>query len=39
MGLFDKLKKLVSDDSSDTGGIEIFAPCLARSSPSKTCLT
>lgn len=26
MGLFDKLKKLVSDDSSDTGGIEIFAP-------------
>ncbi|MGL5045226.1 MAG: PTS glucose transporter subunit IIA, partial [Plesiomonas sp.] len=26
MGLFDKLKKLVSDDSSDTGSIEIFAP-------------
>ena len=24
MGLFDKLKKLVSDDSSDTGGIEIL---------------
>ncbi len=26
MGLFDKLKKLVSDDSQDQGGIEIFAP-------------
>ncbi|MGL5007224.1 MAG: PTS glucose transporter subunit IIA [Plesiomonas sp.] len=26
MGLFDKLKKLVSDDSHDTGYIEIFAP-------------
>ena len=26
MGLFDKLKKLVSDDSADTSGIEIFAP-------------
>ncbi|MDS1348053.1 PTS glucose transporter subunit IIA [Planktothrix agardhii] len=26
MGLFDKLKTLVSDDSSDTRGIEIFAP-------------
>jgi len=26
MGLFDKLKTLVSDDSSDTSGIEIFAP-------------
>ncbi|MGL4269401.1 MAG: PTS glucose transporter subunit IIA, partial [Plesiomonas sp.] len=26
MGLFDKLKKLVSDDTSDAGSIEIFAP-------------
>ena len=26
MGLFDKLKRMVSDDSSDTSGIEIFAP-------------
>jgi PTS system glucose-specific IIA component len=26
MGLFDKLKKLVSDDSADTGAIEIIAP-------------
>ncbi|MGL4600010.1 MAG: PTS glucose transporter subunit IIA [Plesiomonas sp.] len=26
MGLFDKLKKLVSDDSNDAGSIEIFAP-------------
>lgn len=26
MGLFDKLKKLVSDDSSDTSAIEIIAP-------------
>ncbi|MEI8631840.1 PTS glucose transporter subunit IIA [Vibrio sp. PP-XX7] len=26
MGLFDKLKKLVSDDSADTGAVEIIAP-------------
>ena len=26
MGLFDKLKKLVSDDSADAGAIEIIAP-------------
>lgn len=26
MGLFDKLKKLVSDDSNDIGGIEVYAP-------------
>jgi len=26
MGLFDKLKKLVSDDSTDAGAIEIIAP-------------
>ncbi|GAA3537463.1 PTS glucose transporter subunit IIA [Zobellella aerophila] len=26
MGLFDKLKKLVSDDSNETSGIEIYAP-------------
>ena len=26
MGLFDKLRRLVSDDSADTSGIEIFAP-------------
>ncbi len=26
MGLFDKLKKMVSDDTNDTGGIDIFAP-------------
>lgn len=26
MGLFDKLKKLVSDDSKETSGIEIYAP-------------
>ncbi|MDP5254278.1 MULTISPECIES: PTS glucose transporter subunit IIA [unclassified Vibrio] len=26
MGLFDKLKKLVSDDSADTGAYEIIAP-------------
>lgn len=26
MGLFDKLKKLVSDDSSEAGAIEIIAP-------------
>ena len=32
MGLFDKLKKLVSDDSSDTGGIEIL-PAVRRNRP------
>ena len=26
MGLFDKLKKLVSDDSADATAIEIIAP-------------
>lgn len=26
MGLFDKLKSLVSDDKKDTGTIEIIAP-------------
>ena len=26
MGLFDKLKSLVSDDKKDTGTIEIVAP-------------
>ncbi|CAM3576205.1 MULTISPECIES: PTS glucose transporter subunit IIA [Vibrio] len=26
MGLFDKLKKLVSDDSADTGAVDIIAP-------------
>ncbi|CAK8740423.1 PTS system glucose-specific EIIA component [Sodalis praecaptivus] len=26
MGLFDKLKSLVSDDKKDTGSIEIVAP-------------
>lgn len=26
MGLFDKLKSLVSDDKKDTSSIEIFAP-------------
>ncbi|WP_375055804.1 PTS glucose transporter subunit IIA [Zobellella sp. DQSA1] len=26
MGLFDKLKRMVSDDTNDTSGIEIFAP-------------
>lgn len=35
MGLFDKLKKLVSDDSSDTGGIEILPRCQAKSYRSK----
>ncbi len=28
MGLFDKLKSLVSDDKKDTGTIEIVAPHL-----------
>ncbi len=37
MGLFDKLKSLVSDDKKDTGTIEIVARSLARSSTSKTC--
>lgn len=37
MGLFDKLKSLVSDDKKDTGTIEIIARSLARSSISKTC--
>lgn len=26
MGLFDKLKRMVSDDTSETSGIDIFAP-------------
>lgn len=26
MGLFDKLKKLVSDDNNEAGAIEIIAP-------------
>ena len=42
MGLFDKLKSLVSDDKKDTGTIEIIAPlsgeivniCLLYTSPS-----
>lgn len=37
MGLFDKLKSLVSDDKKDTGTIEIVAPSPVRSSTSKTC--
>lgn len=37
MGLFDKLKSLVSDDKKDTGTIEIVAPLSARLSTSKTC--
>ncbi len=39
MGLFDKLKSLVSDDKKDTGTIEIVAPFLAKSSISKMCRT
>ena len=38
MGLFDKLKSLVSDDKKDTGTIEIVA-LLAKSSISKMCRT
>jgi hypothetical protein len=37
MGLFDKLKSLVSDDKKDTGTIEIVAPSPVRSSTLKTC--
>lgn len=37
MGLFDKLKSLVSDDKKDTGTIESLLRSLARSSISKTC--
>lgn len=37
MGLFDKLKSLVSDDKKDSGTIEIVAPLSGGSSTSKTC--
>ena len=39
MGLFDKLKSLVSDDKKDTGTIRSLHRSLAKSSTSKTCRT
>src|SRR5471030_2145659 len=39
MGLFDKLKSLVSDDKKDVGTIEIVAQSLVKLSTLKMCQT